>query len=322
MVIIGDLNGQAALLRRMLIGLKLVRRDLRWCGGRSVLVQMGDIPNRGAGVREAMDLVLGLRDEAREAGGDVYWLLGNHEVMAALRHEAYVWPDEYLEFADDDDVEAYRAQRNQYVYELLGAPDAPRTVDPIGGRVRAWEEQHAPGRERYRVAMGAAGKYGRAIRSLPIAFMLGSVLFVHGGLEPSWAALGLTGLNERAGAAWGERPDYYQQLDPQGVFRDPQGPLWHRTYCIEDTKETAHELQDALQRMGATQMVVGHTRTDAAPSGELSMPLSRHRGRLIMTDVGLGVPGEPGAAVVIERGRFEVWTPGGSRSRLAAVRRH
>ena len=320
-VVIGDLNGQAVQLRRLLIGMRLIRRDLRWCGGRSVLVQMGDIPNRGAGVREAMDLVLRLRDEAREAGGDVYWLLGNHEVMSVLGHEAYVWPDEYLEFAAPEDRDAFYAERSQFVYELLGSSDRPRHIEPISGRLRTWEEQHAPGRERYRAAMGPTGTYGGAIRRLPVAFKLGTLLFVHGGLGPRWAELGLEGLETEVQNAWTEQPKFYQALDPQGVLRDLEGPLWHREYCLSDDRSSGQRLQDTLRLMGAHQMFVGHTRTDSVPQGQLSVPLVRHRGRLIMTDVGLGEPGEPGCAIVIERGRIEMWTPGGSRSRVGTVKK-
>ncbi|MEM7676276.1 MAG: hypothetical protein AAF449_09760, partial [Myxococcota bacterium] len=170
-------------------------------------------------------------------------------------------------------------------------------------------------------AMGATGAYGRAIRALPVCFKLGSVLFVHGGLSPSWAAKGLQGLETEAKLAWAEAPEYYQQLEVQGLFRDPLGPLWHRAYCVGSAKVVRQDLQTSLRLVGATQMFVGHTRTDAVPNGRASAPLVRHRGRLVMTDVGLGEPGEPGCAIVIERRRIEMWTPGGSRSRIASVRR-
>ena len=320
-VIVGDLNAQANLLRRLLVGLKLIRRDGRWCGGRSVLVQMGDIPNRGAGARAAMDLILEVREQARDAGGDVYWLLGNHEVMSTLRHEAYVWPDEYLEFASEAEVEHYQEERTRYIYELLGSPEVVGAVEPITGRLRAWEDVHVPGRGAYRAAMGRRGVYGTAIRQLPVAFMLGPLLFVHGGLSPSWAELRLEGLEKKAREVWAERPEFYQELEPQGIFRDPAGPLWHRTYCVGSAKVVRDDMHEALRLIGATQMLVGHTRSDSVPEGTPSVPLVRHRGRLVMTDVGLGEPGEPGCALVVERGRIEMWTPGGSRSRIGSVRR-
>ena len=320
-VVVGDLNGQANLLRRFLLGLRLIRRDGHWTGGRNVLVQMGDVPNRGGGAREAMDLLVRLRGEARAVGGDVYWLLGNHEVMSTLRHEAYVSPDEYMEFADTEQIERYHIDRTRYLYELLNGPEPAGIVEPLGGRLRAWEDANAPGRASYRSAMGADGEYGRAIRRLPVAFMLGPLLFVHGGLSPRWAEHGLDSLRAQAEAAWAARPEFYHELEPQGIFRDPLGPLWHRAYAVGNAKVVRDDLQEALRLVEATQMFVGHTRTDSLPEGLPSVPLLRHRGRLVMTDVGLGEPGEPGCALVIERGRIEMWTPGGSRSKVGAVKR-
>jgi hypothetical protein len=43
-------------------------------------VQLGDILDRGDGERQCMDLLFKLKEEAREAGGQVHVLLGNHEV--------------------------------------------------------------------------------------------------------------------------------------------------------------------------------------------------------------------------------------------------
>ncbi|MEO1338726.1 MAG: hypothetical protein AAFV29_23995, partial [Myxococcota bacterium] len=179
----------------------------------------------------------------------------------------------------------------------------------------------APGRAAYREAMGASGVYGRAIRRLPVAFKLGPLLFVHGGMSPSWASMGLERLEKASRDAWQEAPEFYQELEVQGIFRDPLGPLWHRAYCVGSAKVVRQDLMDSLRLLDATQMFVGHTRTDAVLEGGLSSPLLRHRGRLVMTDVGLGEPGEPGCAIVVERRRIEMWTPGGSRSRIGTVRR-
>ena len=321
LVVIGDLNAQHGLLVRYLMGLKLMKKSGAWCGGRTVLVQMGDIPNRGGGSRAAMDLMIRLRLEAREAGGEIYWLLGNHEVMTALGHEAYVSADEYLEFAHHQEVDQFYLERTRFMYELLGPPDRPQYVEPMGGRVRAWEEAHAPGKAAFRAAHGPQGRYGAYIRTLPVAFKLGSLLFVHGGLSPQWAELGLEGLQAEAQRCWGTAARFYQELDPNGLFRDPLGPLWHRAYCVANAKVVREDLLVALRRIGARQMLVGHTRTDTLVGGKPSVPILRHRGRLVMTDVGLGEPGEGGSALVVERDRIEVWTPGGERSLLSAVKK-
>lgn len=319
-VVVGDLNAQYALFRRFLEDLKLVKKNGAWCGGKTVLFQMGDIPNRGAGARAAMDLMMDLLPQAREAGGDVYWLLGNHEVMSVLGHEAYVSAEEYLEFATVEEIDRFYSARTRYLYELLGPPELAAIVEPTGGRIKAWEEAFAPGKGAYRSAMGPSGLYGQFIRRLPIAVKLGPLLFVHGGLSPGWAQLGLSGLTDRARLEWSRRPLYYQELDPHGLFRDPLGPLWHRAYCVSNAKVVRRDLQDSLGQMRATQMLVGHTRTDTVPGGEASVPLLRQRGRLIMTDVGLGDAGEGGSVLVIEKGVIESWSAGGTKSVVVPVK--
>ncbi len=320
-VVIGDLNGQYIVLRRLLMGLKLMKKDGIWCGGRTLLVQMGDIPNRGANSRAAMDLLIGLRPQARDAGGDVVWLLGNHEVMSALGHEAYVTADEYMEFATQEEVDRFFVDRTKFIYELLGAPDTPSYVEPLGGKLRAWEETHAPGRSAYRFEMGERGFYGSYLRKLPIAFRVGRLLFVHGGLSPRWADRGIGGLDEEVRLTWSKSPKFYQQLDPNGVFRDPLGPLWHRAYCVANARLVREDLEEALSIVGCSQMVVGHTRTDSVENGRIGVPLVRQRGRLIMSDVGIGDPGEAGCALVVERNRIECWAPGGARSKVAPLKR-
>jgi hypothetical protein len=320
-VIIGDLNAQYNLLVRYLTGLKLMKRSGAWCGGRTVLVQMGDIPNRGGSSRAAMDLMMRLRLEALAAGGEIYWLLGNHEVMTAMGHEAYVSADEYLEFANHQEVDHFYLERTRFMYELLGPPDRAQFVEPMGGRVRAWEEAHAPGKAAFRAALGPQGRYGAYIRKLPVAFKLGTLLFVHGGLSPQWAALGLDGLEAESQRCWATSARFYQELDPNGLFRDPLGPLWHRAYCVANAKVVREDLQVTLRTMEARQMLVGHTRTDTLVGGRASVPVLRHRGRLVMTDVGLGEPGEAGSVLVVERGKIEVWAPGGERSVLTSVKK-
>lgn len=319
-VVIGDLNAHATVLVRILRGLRLVTKDGRWSGGRTVLMQMGDVPNRGPGARTAMELLLALGPEARDAGGDVLWLLGNHEVLSVLRHEAYVTPEEYMEFASTDEIERFIYSRNRFQLELLGLPRQRATIPPMGGRLRAWEEENAPGREAYRAEMGPKGKLGIAIRSLPLAVRFGPLLFIHGGLSPRWAGFGLSGLDLEAKKAWAKGPEFYEDLEPSSVLRDPLGPLWHRVYALASAPSVRADLLEALEITRARQMVIGHTRTDAVPQGEVGRVLVRHGGRLVMSDVGLGDPGEPGAALVIERGRIEQWTPGGAKVQVARVK--
>ena len=77
---IADLHGDyiAAIKSLQLAG--LLGDDQRtWTGGQNVLVQTGDVVDRGDNSREIYELLFHLQDEAEKVGGKVIILLGNHE---------------------------------------------------------------------------------------------------------------------------------------------------------------------------------------------------------------------------------------------------
>lgn len=55
-----------------------------WKAGTDILVQTGDIVDRGAYALDIYRLMQKLRGQAANAGGQVVSILGNHEVMNAI----------------------------------------------------------------------------------------------------------------------------------------------------------------------------------------------------------------------------------------------
>jgi hypothetical protein len=81
-VAVGDLHGDMAASLRILRMAGLVdKSSQKWVGGDSILVQLGDVLDRGAEEPEVWSLLQNLRREAPQAGGSVHLLLGNHEVL-------------------------------------------------------------------------------------------------------------------------------------------------------------------------------------------------------------------------------------------------
>ena len=80
-VTIGDVHGAVESFSAILQKAALVDAGGRWIGGNAILVQTGDMTDRGAGMRAALDLLMALEPQARKAGGRVHAILGNHEVM-------------------------------------------------------------------------------------------------------------------------------------------------------------------------------------------------------------------------------------------------
>lgn len=83
-VVIGDIHGDFEGLKQDLRDAGLVDIDGNWIGGDVVLIQMGDIIDRGEQSFEVYQYLSELRLKARAQGGDVKMLLGNHEYMFFL----------------------------------------------------------------------------------------------------------------------------------------------------------------------------------------------------------------------------------------------
>ena len=92
-VAVGDIHGAGPGLTQILQAAGLIDAKQKWSGGNARLVQTGDILDRGADVREVMDLLMRLEGEARRAGGRVDVLFGNHEGMNVLHDFRDVSPE-------------------------------------------------------------------------------------------------------------------------------------------------------------------------------------------------------------------------------------
>jgi len=78
---IGDLHGQYDTLRSLLVNNEIIDEDLNWIWGENHLVLTGDVFDRGGQVTDCLWLLYKLERQARNAGGEVHLLLGNHEIM-------------------------------------------------------------------------------------------------------------------------------------------------------------------------------------------------------------------------------------------------
>ena len=90
-VAIGDIHGDCRALARVL-RLAGLMQDGHWSGGSDVLVQIGDVLDRGDEELKCMQLLALLKREASESGGRVITLLGNHEVLNAAGVDYYASP--------------------------------------------------------------------------------------------------------------------------------------------------------------------------------------------------------------------------------------
>ena len=99
---VGDVHGAYDTFVGILRAAGLLDSRDRWTGGRAILVQTGDVLDRGDDSRRVLDLLRRLERDAPRAGGRVLPLLGNHELMRVLGDWRYVSPGELRAFRNAD----------------------------------------------------------------------------------------------------------------------------------------------------------------------------------------------------------------------------
>ena len=99
-IAIGDLHGDydhfVTILKNEDINLVAEKDNkLHWIGGKTHLVQIGDVMDRGDKARDIFDLIKTLEKEAEKAGGQVHMLIGNHEEINILER-VFEYGEDYI----------------------------------------------------------------------------------------------------------------------------------------------------------------------------------------------------------------------------------
>ena len=302
-VAVADVHGAYGRFVAILRAAGLIDTRQRWSGGRAVFVQTGDILDRGPDSRRALDLVRRLESEASRAGGRVHALLGNHEVMRMLGDLRYVSAGEYGAFrsieSEDLRERYYLAVKTEAAARAEGAKQkfderAFRTTfldrTPFG-----WIEMQ--------IAFGPKGEYGRWLRERDTMVTINGIVFLHGGISPSVAALGCAKVNATVRSEVGAMPALLDAQQASTLLATSEdGPLWYRGLALENESEFASQVDAILLALGARAIVTGHT---VAAAGR---PATRFGGRVIQLDTGmLGgtfYPAGRAAALEIRDGQF------------------
>ena len=235
-VAIGDLHGDLDATRRAFRLAGAIDEKDAWIGGKLVVVQTGDLIDRGDDDRKVLDLVERLKGEAEKAGGEVVALVGNHEIMNNELDFRYVTRGAFSEFADvspNDDGIAYAATK-------VGAPERGRAAAFLPG-----------------------GPYAQMLARRPVVARVGDSIFVHGGVLPKHVKTGLDGINEDT-RKWllGEKRTAPKELTSE------DGPLWTRMYSAAPGASECAVLDETLKALNAKRMVMGHTpqKPDISPA--------------------------------------------------------
>jgi hypothetical protein len=246
----------------------LIDENLRWTGGKSHLVQTGDVLDRGPASRKVMDLLMELEKSAAKAGGRVHALIGNHEAMNLYGDLRYVSPGEYEAFQTDKSAKRLEEAWEQAAAAMREKPDAAAK--------EKWMRERPPGWVEHRTEFGPSGKYGRWIRSHKTIVKINEILFLHGGISPRYKEYGVKKVNDGVGR---ELQDFSRMQDG-GIVLGEDGPLWYRGMAAPESPRGEEEVREVLRMYGAKRIVIGHTPTP----GQVR---SLYGGRVVTIDVGL-----------------------------------
>ncbi|KAJ9104033.1 hypothetical protein QFC19_004167 [Naganishia cerealis] len=285
-VAVGDLHGDLSNARTVLRMANIIDGNDRWIAGNATLVQTGDIVDRGTGMnKERFErghqpiwaslrscvtdtialyrLFQRLRDEARADGGDLYSILGNHEMMNALGDWRYV---------TQPDIETFGSLNNRQ--------DALSEEGWIG---QEWLANYT---------------VTARVPLTPYDSPYHHLAFSHGSLRPDLDLLtpfpsnpNAIGHSLLAKAIHKPMPKPYPPYPYPGVPKDAtqdeltiygeNGVMWWRGLATEDNEAKVCEWAKTLQnRLGVRRIIGGHT-----PNFEEIV--SRCNGEVIIIDTGI-----------------------------------
>jgi hypothetical protein len=322
-VVFPDVHGAYDPMVAILREAAVIDPSLHWSGGRTHLVGLGDLIDRGPDSRKVLDFLMQLEPEATAAGGAFHLILGNHEVMNIAGDLRYVTPPEFAAFAGDEDA----AGRESTWKAILAKDSAASRAE--------FDTAFPPGYFGHLAAFAPDGRYGQWLMDKPYVLVINDTAFVHGGLPPMVASLGLEGTNETlhpalrgyldawramAGAlglvrpiGFQDRPDALAALPApaeaaaisklqDGALFTPEGPTWYRGQALCDSFTETANLDAALAKLGASRVIEGHT---VSPTGRV---LRRFDGRVVLLDAGMLAAEYHGraAAMIFEDGQWSV----------------
>lgn len=222
LVAIGDLHGDLEAVQKAFRLAGAVDANDTWIGGALVVVQTGDVVDRGDDDKKILDWLDRVQAEAKAAGGEVILLLGNHELMNVAGDFRYVTRGGFTSFGGPT--------ADPHVAQL---PEAQR------GRAAAFQ----PG-----------GPYALKLAAQHLLFVrVGRSLFIHGGILPKYAA--------KAADADRDVHDWLTgktQKAPETAMGE-DGLLWTRAYSDSPQNADCKHLEEVLVRLEADRLVMGHT---------------------------------------------------------------
>ncbi len=118
-VAVGDVHGDLDQFVKILRTAGVIDMQNSWTGGKTHLVQTGDVLDRGPDSRKVLDLLWRLEKEAELSGGCIHTLVGNHEAMVFQGDFRYVHKGEYASYGGSESMAAALGPEGEYGNRIL-----------------------------------------------------------------------------------------------------------------------------------------------------------------------------------------------------------
>ncbi|CAG8468779.1 6147_t:CDS:2 [Cetraspora pellucida] len=249
-IAVGDLHGDYEQTLKVLKMAKILDEKENWIGNNGILVQTGDIVDRGPDCLKIYILFDRLRQEAKEVGGQVINLIGNHEIMNLLLGWSYVVPNDIRSFGGVQNrirqfsSEGYIGKFLLNSFQIASIVEND-TLFVHGGIDVKWANK---GIENINIlGKELVNKTTKMLsRENPII---------------SWSHMNVT-------------------KEEASIFEDHNGPLWMRRYAERDDEYTKKMVDEVLEILKVKRMVIAHT--------PLSDRIeSKFNGKIYVIDVGI-----------------------------------
>ena len=302
-VAIGDVHGAADRFASILSAAGLIDANRQWIGGRAVLVQTGDITDRGAGTRAALDLLMSLEKQAARAGGRVHALLGNHEVMNLTGHMRDASPEIFASFGGAAETRQAFGPDGHYGRWLRSHPIIASIDDTIfmhAGISPANASQSIA--DLNKLVRRDLDLWDAGIRVLVKRKLVPVAPEFRQAVDAARAEIERLNATVATGKVPSDAREVAAALLPVANIGESslfaaEGPLWFRGYATWTDEEGAPQVAAQLKRYRARRIVSGHS---PQRDGRIS---ERFGGAIFLIDTGmLGPPffsaGRPSALVI------------------------
>jgi hypothetical protein len=220
LIAISDIEGNFTGFYSFLFANKIIDKNCNWIYGDGHLVLNGDFVDRGRQVTQVLWLIYKLDHQAKQSGGKVHYILGNHEIMMLQGNVSYA-NSKYIEAAK-------RISRNTN-----------------------W-------RGAMRYLYSSNSELGKWLRTKNIIEKIGSTIFVHGGLNMQHVneKISIEEFNNIARLHYGANySNQFNSLKERLTLNSIHSPYWDRGLAM-DLKHRILYFFNGLEAKGTTQTQV------------------------------------------------------------------